>query len=106
MHRPWNYYGCARKLKVIIDGDSAGGDGAGKTKSFDVTDAVHTVQVSMDWVKSVPIQVDATSGSEVKVDVEFARFPMIMLNTFVAPSKVFFLRSDSEFRNPSPYPRD
>ena len=105
IHRPFFYVGCARKLKVMIDGEKVGGVGSGKTEVFQVSESPHWVQVSMDWCTSEAIQVDPTLGDGAEVKVEFASFFESMIYPFVAPSKLFRLSSESQAPPVSPYPR-
>lgn len=81
----------------------------GKTEVFEVTAAVHAVQVSMDWVKSPAVEVDLRSIDRAALRVQFASIPESLVYTFFAPTKIFTLVHLSE-RPPvqnsvSPYPR-
>lgn len=92
IHRPWNYYGCARKLKVWVDGVEVGAVGTKKTEVFEISDGAHVVQVSMDWAKSVPFQLVTLPGSRAELEVQFVNFIAGMFMIFFAPSQVFSLR--------------
>lgn len=90
IHRPMDYYGIYRKLKVWIDGVHIGGIRTEETEIFEVTDAIHTVQVSMDWCKSVPYEVEMSNGKATKLIARTKYWmPVALILCFVRPSLVF-----------------
>lgn len=109
VHRLWNFFGCARKLKVRVDGVVIGAVKAGKTEVFEVTAAIHAVQVSMDWVKSPALEVDLRLERRADVEVRFASIPESLVYTFFAPAKIFTLVQLFDLppiqNSVSPYPR-
>ena len=90
IHRPMDYFGICRKLKVWIDGVHIGGVRTEETEIFEVTDAIHTVQVSMDWCKSVPYEVEGSNGKATKLIARTKYWmPIACILGFVRPSLVF-----------------
>ncbi len=89
IERPWAYFGCARALKIIIDGEDVGKVNSRKSEIFTVSPGSHMVQVSMDWCKSkaYPIELAENSLVKLRVKTQFALFAIIFC--FVRPSNVF-----------------
>ncbi|WP_422948617.1 hypothetical protein [Undibacterium sp. Ren11W] len=89
--RPWAYFGFARALKVSIDGVNIGSISSRKTEKFSVSSGSHTIQVSMDWCKSVPLSINVSENSTVSLKVEAQFILLAALCCFFRPSKVFKL---------------
>ncbi len=72
-----------------IDEVHVGSVRATKSEIFGVTDAPHTIRVSMDWCKSAPCEVDLSNGGTTELVVETIRFLDGLFLTFLHPSRVF-----------------
>lgn len=90
IYRPFGYFGGARSLKVWIDGVHAGNVRTRRTELFKVSDATHSVRVSMDWCKSVPLEVDLSNGGSVALLAKTLRFPAFFI-TLIRPSLAFYV---------------
>jgi hypothetical protein len=55
------YFGIARKLKVLVDGQVVGSVGRA-ADPIDVSPGTHTVAVKMDWVKSPALEIAVAEG--------------------------------------------
>jgi len=93
IYRPFGYFGCARNLKVWVDGILVGNVHTKRTELFKVSDAVHSVQVSMDWCKSVPMKVDLSNGGTSVLAAKTLWFPASLFIAFIRPSRAFFVVS-------------
>ena len=75
-------FGCARSFLVWIDGQRAGRNQRGVRSQFDVLLGEHEVAISMDWVRSRPLQVVAEPGSRTELMIGF---PSRMRSKFLRP---------------------
>jgi hypothetical protein len=65
--------GLIRRLKVVIDGRSAGSLRFGETKTCPVDEGEHTVMTKMDWFKSPVVQVNPVAGADVHLVADLPR---------------------------------
>jgi hypothetical protein len=89
IYRPWAYFGCARKLKVWIDGVHVGNIHTRKSETLEVTGAAHSIRVSMDWCKSTSFEMDAHDNERIELIAKTIWFPASLLLTFLWPQRVF-----------------
>ncbi len=94
IHRPMDFFGICRKQKVWIDGVHIGYVRTCETQKFEVTDAIHTVQVSMDWCKSIPYEVNMSNGAATVLIARTKYWMLIALVLcFFRPSLVFAVKA-------------
>jgi hypothetical protein len=91
IYRPWSYFGLVRALEVNIDGVNVGKVGSRKTAEFNIESGKHTIQVSMDWCKSVPLTFNVSDNANISFEVKVSFMPLALLFCFFRPSKVFSL---------------
>jgi hypothetical protein len=92
-HRPANYsFDGSRSFTVWIDGLWAGKVKCGVVGEFAVEPGEHTVAVSMDWLRSRPLQILAGPGSKTELVIGarsaamvFKLFLPVLLAALVAP---------------------
>ncbi len=89
IHRPWACFGVFRELKVWIDGVQVGNVRIRRSEVFEVTNATHTIRVSMDWCKSPPFEVDLGNGGTTELIAKTIWFPVSVFLTFLWPPLVF-----------------
>jgi len=89
IYRHWGYLGAVRALKVWIDGVPVGYIRTRRTELFNVSDATHSIRVSMDWCKSVPLEVDLSNGGTTALIAKTLWMPASAFLVFIRPSIVF-----------------
>jgi hypothetical protein len=65
--RRTGYFGVARKLKILIDGQVVGAVGR-EGGSIDLEPGPHEVAVKMDWVKSRPLELSVEEDETVRLE--------------------------------------
>jgi hypothetical protein len=65
--RRTGYFGVARKLKVLVDGQAVGSVGRA-AEPLEVSTGTHTVAVKMDWVKSPALEIAFAAGETVVLE--------------------------------------
>jgi len=91
IQRPWGNFGVIRRLKVWIDDTHVGNVRTNKSEVFEVSEAPHSVQVSMDWCKSAPCRVDLSNGGSIELVARTISFPASLFLAFWRPSVVFYV---------------
>ena len=90
-----SYFGAVRKIKFWIDGCHLGNVPPRSDAVFEVSEGRHSLQVSMDWCKSVPFELNANADDETIIQVSTAFFLVAMFYVIFKPSRVFTVEMDS-----------
>lgn len=69
IERKGQYNGALREAAILIDGQKVGVVGSGKTFETDLGPGRHVIVARMDWLTSPPIEVEAPSGGQVRVEL-------------------------------------
>ncbi len=87
-------YGLLAMMKIHVDGQEVGKVGYMKDVSIPVSPGRHEVKVSMNWIKSKPLQVDILQGETLFLK---CGLPLFFANERVlfTPNKAFFLEQAS-----------
>lgn len=93
IRRAEDFFGMARKLKVLIDDEHVTDLKYGEGIDIHVRPGFHTVRVKMDWCTCRPAGVKLDSGEQVEFEVE-AGFDESITNMFKQLYNVFFNASD------------
>jgi hypothetical protein len=67
VERTRTYFGRIRRLKVVIDGRTAGSLRFGEAQVFPVAEGQHTVMTKMDVFKSPVVQVSVANEADVRL---------------------------------------
>jgi hypothetical protein len=86
-------YGSVRKLNVLIDGRKVGTIGNKETREFDIDPGEHTIQVSMDWVRSRLLDVPIAEGQVINFRVTLPPGGAFshLLESFLTPGQFYEL---------------
>lgn len=96
--RAEDYFGMARKLKILIDDEHVTDLKYGQGIDIHVSPGFHTVRVKMDWCTCKPagVKLDAGERAEFKVETGFDESVISMfrqlLNIFTNASEFFTLQ--------------
>jgi hypothetical protein len=82
IHRPNDYGGTFRRLKVYVDGAEVAGLLPNKTFTIEVTAGVHEVRGRMDWATCHPLPVQVPQDEVVTVEVSLPLSSLVQ--SFVA----------------------
>ncbi|NQD35817.1 hypothetical protein HPT27_02210 [Permianibacter sp. IMCC34836] len=92
IERPWGYFGFARSLKIWIDGKHVGSVASQAMATFELPAGQHRIQVSMDWCKSVPVDLLLEEKAPCHCRVTTPLFLLATLYCFFRPSRVFVVQ--------------
>jgi hypothetical protein len=96
LRRKREYFGCLRDLRILIDGREIDRLSIGTERCYAVTVGEHSVQVRMDWSKSLPHKLHLVDGEVAKLECGLRyRKPNLtfLLNGTFAPHRLFEVRS-------------
>jgi hypothetical protein len=88
VHRGDQWFGRLRRYRVSIDNRPAGYVSRRGPSEFPVEPGVHTVEVAMDWARSLPSRLEVAPGS--RTDLRIARTPWWILKAG-APGAIFII---------------
>ena len=69
----------ARAYKLLVDGEEKGSLNAGESVTAEVPAGSHQVQMKIDWATSLPIDVIADAGQEVRLSCKPNANPLTVL---------------------------
>ncbi len=93
VRRGRDFFGMARKLKIIIDEDHVADLKWDQGIGFKVRPGFHTVRVKMDWCTCKPVRVKLEAGERVEYKVE-SGFDESITNMFKQFYNMFFNASE------------
>ena len=96
VYRPWNYFGCLRGLRVLIDEHEVGTIRTSGRFEFDLPPGDYAVQMAMDWCVSEPYPVRVAAGDFVELEAGLQWWELMwwfnVVAVLVCPRRVFVRR--------------
>jgi hypothetical protein len=84
-----------RSFRIFIDGTNAGSVKNGGSSDIAVTNGEHSVQVRMDWVRSLEVKVSVIEGATVAMTASTGPNPLReVIKWIIRPRRAIDLRTD------------